>query len=82
MLFPDVPQISVLGPLYIANMFFRNSWNIDFAGYADDNTAYAYSSNIQNMLGNLQGALEKMLYRFSTNHSVANAVNLSPFNKL
>ena len=42
-------------------------------GHADDNTPYTYSSNIENVLGNLQGALEKMFHWFSTNHLVANA---------
>ena len=36
-------------------------------------TPYTYSSYIKNVLDNLQGALEKMLYWFSTNNLVANA---------
>ena len=28
-------------------MFFETPGNIDFAGYADDNTLYIYSSNIK-----------------------------------
>ena len=40
-------------------MFFETPVNIDFAGYADDNTSYTYSSNIKNVLDNLQGALKK-----------------------
>ena len=47
--------------------------NIDFAGYADDNTPYVYSSNTKNVLDNLQGALEKIFHWFSTNHLVVNA---------
>ena len=35
-------------------MFFETAANIDFAGYADDNTPYTYSSNIENVLDNLQ----------------------------
>ena len=31
-------------------MFFETPANIDFAGYADDNTLYTYSSNIDNVL--------------------------------
>ena len=54
-------------------MFFETPANIDFAGYADDNTPYTYSSNIKNVLDNLQGALEKMFHWFSTNNLVANA---------
>ena len=53
-------------------MFFETPANIDFAGYADDNTPYTYSSNIKNVLDNLQGALEKMFHWFSTNNLVAN----------
>ena len=54
-------------------MFFETPANIDFAGYADGNTPYKYSSNIKSLLGNLQGALEKMFHWFSTNKLVANA---------
>ena len=53
--------------------FFETPANIDFAGYADDNTPYTYSSNIKNMLENQQGALEKTFHWFSTNTLVANA---------
>ena len=41
-------------------MSFETPANIDFAGYANDNTPYTYSSNIKNVLDNLQEALEKM----------------------
>ena len=54
-------------------MFFEMPANIDFAGYEDDNTPYAYSSNTKNVLDNLQGALEKIFHWFSTNHLVVNA---------
>ena len=67
----------VLGPLwfniYTCDMFFVTLANIDFAGYADDNTPYAYSSNIKNVLDNLQRALGKMFYWLSKNKLVANA---------
>ena len=53
-------------------MFFETPANINFAGYADDNSPYTYSSNIKNMLDNLQGALEKMFHWFSTNHLILN----------
>ena len=59
--------------IYICDMFFETLANIDSAGYADDNNPYTYSSNIKNVLGNLQGALEKMFHGFSTNKLVANA---------
>ena len=54
-------------------MFFETPENIDFAGYADDNTPYTYSSKIEHVLTNLQGASEKLFSWFSANHLVANA---------
>ena len=48
--------------------------NIDLTGYADDNIIpYILSSNKENVLNNLQGALQKVFHLFSTNHLVANA---------
>ena len=40
--------------IYICDMFFETPKNIDFAGYADDNTPYTCSSNIEEVLENLQ----------------------------
>ena len=54
-------------------MFFKTPENIDFTGYADDNTPYTYSSKIEHVLSNLQGASEKLFSWFSANHLVANA---------
>ena len=54
-------------------MLFEMLKNIDFAGYADDNTPYLYSSDIEDELENLQGALEPLFRWFSANHLVANA---------
>ena len=80
MVFLGVPQVSDLRPLlfnkYIWGKFFTKPANIDFPEYADDNTPYTYSSNIENMLDNLQGALKKMFHWFSTNRLVANAGKL------
>ena len=36
-------------------------------------TPYKYSSNIENELHNLEGALKKMFHWFSTNHLATNA---------
>ena len=77
MILSGVPQGSILGPLlfniYICDMFFETPENIDFAGYADDNTPYTYSSKIEHVLTNLQSASEKLFSWFSANHLVANA---------
>ena len=54
-------------------MFFETPENIDFAGYADDNSPYTYSSKIEHVLTNLQSASEKLFSWFSANHLVANA---------
>ena len=54
-------------------MFFETPKNIDFAGYGDDNTPYKCSSNIDEVLENLQVALEQLIQWFSANHLVANA---------
>ena len=53
-------------------MFFETPKNIDFVGYADDNTSYTCSSNIDAVLENLEGALEQFLQWFSANYLVAN----------
>ena len=39
-------------------MFFETPENIDFVGYADDNTPFTYSSKIEHVRTNLQCALE------------------------
>ena len=59
-------------------MFFKTSKNIDFAGYADNNTPYTYSSNIEEVLENLPGALDQLFQWFSANHLVANAGKCHP----
>ena len=54
-------------------MFFETPKNIDFPGYADDNTPYTCYSNKEEVLENLQGALEQFFRCFSANHLVASA---------
>ena len=67
-LLSGVPRGSILGPLlfniYICDMFFETPENINFTGYADDNTPYTYSSKIEHVLSNLQGASEKLFLVF------------------
>ena len=45
-------------------MFFKTPANMDFAGYADDNTPYTYSSNKEKVLDYLQRALKKCFIGF------------------
>ena len=77
MLLSGVPQGSILGPLllsiYICDIFFETPENVDFVGYADDNTPYTYSSKIEHVLTNIQSASETLFSWFSANHLVANA---------
>ena len=54
-------------------MFLETPKDIDFAGYADNNTPYTCSSNIEKVLENLQGALEQLYQWFPPNYLVANA---------
>ena len=72
MLFSGLPQGQILGPLlfkiYIYDMFFETPENTDFSGYADDNTPYTYSSEIEHVIVNLQVASEKLFRWFSVNH--------------
>ena len=77
MLLSGVPEGFILGPLlfniYICDIFFESPKNVDFTGYADDNTPYTYSSNLEEVLENLQGTLEQLVQWFSAYHLVANS---------
>ena len=64
MLFSGVPGGSVIGPLLFNIYIFETSENINFTKYADGSAPYIYSSNIEKVLNNLQGALEKCFIGF------------------
>ena len=80
MLLSCVPQGLIRGPLLfnicICDIFFETPENIDFGRYADDNTSYTYSSKIEHVPTNLQGASEKLFSWFSANHLAANPGNV------
>ena len=54
-------------------MFLETPENADFAGYANNDTLYTYSSKTEHVLTNLQDASENLFHWFSKNHLVANA---------
>ena len=71
-----VPQGSILGPLlfniYICDLFIENS-DIDIAHYADDNTPYACSSDLDSVIFKLQKNTERIFRRFYNNNLISNA---------
>ena len=64
-----VTQSSILGPLlfniYICDLFIENS-DTDIANYADDNTPYACSSDLDSIIFKLQKNTERILDGFIT----------------
>ena len=71
-----VPQGSILGPLlfniYICDLFIENS-DIDIDNYADDNTPYACSSDLDSVIFKLQKITERIFRWFSNNNLISNA---------
>ena len=71
-----VPQGSILGPLlfniYICDLFIEDS-DIDIANYADDNTPYACSSDIDSVIFKLQKNTAKIFRWFYNNNLISNA---------
>ena len=63
-------------------MFYETRANIDFAAYADDNASHTYHSRIENVLDNLQGALEKYVSLIFNKLLGRKCRKMSPFNKL
>ena len=70
-----VPQGSILGPflfnVYICDLFFEIDY-IDFTGYADDNTPYTSSSNLDDVISSLKIAVDNMFLWFKLNYLKAN----------
>ena len=71
-----VPQGSILGPLlfniYICDLLIENS-DIDIDNYADDNTPYACSSDLDSVIFKLQKITERIFRWFSNNNLISNA---------
>ena len=65
-----VPQGSILGPI-LFNIFLSDWFlavqNVDFASYADDNTIYDASDNIDEVIFSLQESSEKLFKWFADN---------------
>ena len=71
-----VPQGSILGPLlfniYICDLFIENS-DTDIANYADDNTPYVCSSDLDSVIFKLQKNTERIFRWFYNNNLISNA---------
>ena len=71
-----VPQGSILGSLlfniYICDMFYDID-DCDIASYADDNTPYASSSNLDALINKLEESTNNLFQWFRNNHMKANA---------
>ena len=72
----EVSQGSILGPLlfnvYICDMFY-DIIDCDIASYADDNTPYASSNNLDAVINKLEESTNNLFQLFRNNHMKANA---------
>ena len=71
-----VPQSSILGPI-LFNIFLSDLFlavqNVDFASYADDNTIYNSSENINDVILSLQESSKQLFKWFSDNQMKSNS---------
>ena len=66
-----VPQGSILGPLFLADLFFTLN-NIEIANDADDTTPYPVSDNIDDLISSLEKSSKDLLKWFDDNLKKSN----------
>ena len=75
-----VPQGSILGPLlfniFLADLFFIVN-KIDIANYADDNTPYTSSNDVNGLIKSLEEASKELFKWFDNNLMKSNPDKLS-----
>ena len=70
-----ISQGSILGPM-LFNIFINDLFQMDLeseiCNFADDNTIYARTNNLEEVINNLENDLSSMLQWFTENGMVAN----------